>query len=213
MKRVCKYLFVFLGSLFMFPLVSNAECSYERQAELSKIASNVSFNYSYNVVNQIPEFTVEIENITKDITVINREFDTFAVNGTNRFNHSVSGATLTYNIYSNDPNCSNQLITTKYITIPYYNYFSNIEACLDYPNFPYCQKWMNTEGITQEHFDKELEKDRNAVADDFEDKQFQKNILEEFFIQNKAWIIMATVSTFLAVLLILTKRRMKKWQK
>ena len=69
MKRVYKYLLVFLGSLFLFPLVSNAECSYERQAELSKIASNVQFSYTYEVVEGTPQFNVNIINLTNDIYV------------------------------------------------------------------------------------------------------------------------------------------------
>lgn len=211
MKEIYKYLFVFLGCMFIFPLISNAQCSYERQAELSRIAANVQTSYNYSVVEKRPEFTVNINNITNDVYVKERETDSIITKEINDFDIDVSGKTMIYDIYSNDGNCKDKLLLTKYVTLPNYNAFSAINDCTIYPEFKYCKMWMNTENITQEVFDSELEKYKASdamVIDD--DGGTNGNIIIEFFAQNKKWIMIITASIILIMLLLFVKRRMKK---
>ena len=70
LKIFNKYLIFFIICFFLNPIISNAECSYERQAELSKIASNVQIAYSYENDMGNPVFSVNIINITNDIYVL-----------------------------------------------------------------------------------------------------------------------------------------------
>ncbi len=210
MKEIYKYLFVFLGCMFIFPLISNAQCSYERQAELSRIAANVQLSYNYELTGETPDFTVNITNIPNDIYVKNITDGNKVNTETVHFAENVAGENIAYGIYSNDANCKDELLLTKYVTLPFYNSFSAIEDCIDYPEFKYCQKWMNTDEITQDHFEQEFDKYTDKIFEENELKQNETNILKEFFDQNKTWVIITISGIVLIILLIFAKRRMEK---
>lgn len=210
MKEIYKYLLIFVGSMFIFPTLSHAECSYERQAELSRIAGNVQASYNYSISGDRPEFVTNITNITNDIYVIERSTNKMITNETNGFEEDMAGETVIYDVYSNDNNCKGELLTSKYVTLPSYNNFSNIEDCEDYPEFKYCQIWMNTENVSQDHFEQELEKHKEEGLAENDKGQSSENILQNFFNQNKTWIIITFSSFVLIILLIVIKRRLRK---
>ena len=165
MKTKFLYLVLFLGCFLAFPLVGNAECSYERQAELSRIAANVKFSYVYEA-NYLEDGHIEIPT---QIIITNLTNDIYLQETGSLFNQRVSGngekilnstigSQTTFNIYSNDNNCKNELLMTQSINIPSYNYFSTSDECKDNPEFYLCPLWMNTTGITSEKFNAELKK-------------------------------------------------------
>lgn len=205
MKRVYKYLFVFLGSLFIFPLVSNAQCSYERQAELSKIAANVKFSYTYEMQQTVelrPAFKIYITNLTKDI-YIRDEYNDLTILGTGekQINYSdLSSATFT--IYSNDSACRGELLMTQHVNMPSYNSYSQSEKCKQNPDFKFCALW-NAEPSSETQFDEELEKKQNKTeVKENEDE----NGLVYFFNQNKK-IIITTILAFAALIVIIIIRK------
>ena len=151
-----KHLFIFLGILLVFPMTTEAKCSYERRAELSKIASNVRFSYSYETGYQgNPAFTVNITNLTNDIYIKDSMGGIIAGDGETAKNYS-SGAQITFDIYSKDPSCNNEKILTQYINLPVFNTYSKSDKCKENPDFKYCVTWGNL-GIVDFEFDRDLE--------------------------------------------------------
>lgn len=206
MKRVYKYLFVFLGSLFMFPLVSNAECSYERQAELSKIASNVQFNYTYDVNNYKAKFHVYITNLTKDIYVVDNYGRTFQNEGEAVADFENNGNAISFEIYSNDASCRGEYIVTQYVTLPYYNMIHNSIECGQYPDFKYCDLWLNTNGVTGEEFSTELKKYKEnniSTNKNTNDNVKKENIIIEV-LKEHYYILIAIIILIVAIII---KRR------
>ena len=63
-----KYVIFALMCMCVTPLITHAECDYQRKAELSRMASNVQFSYTYD---ENIDFTVNITNIIDDIYVSN----------------------------------------------------------------------------------------------------------------------------------------------
>ena len=153
MKSTLKYLFVFIGCMFISPLISHAQCSYERTAELSRIASNVQFGYTYEVTGDVT-YNVTMTNLVNDIYVVDNYNNTFV--GETEMNKAPANS-LKYTIYSNDNDCRGEILVTKYLSLPVYNYFSKMEACKQYPNFRYCQMWENTRGVSEADFNNALE--------------------------------------------------------
>lgn len=194
----------------MFPMLSHAECSYERQAELSRIAGNVQISYNYSISGDRPEFVTNITNIANDIYVVERSTNKIITNETNGFEEDMAGETVIYDIYSNDDSCKGELLTSKYVILPSYNNFSNIEDCKKKPEFKYCQIWMNTENVSQYHFDQEFEKYIEESLEEKNGKQSSENTLQTFFYQNKIWIIISISSFVLIILLIVLKRKLRK---
>lgn len=184
-----KYLFITICFIFL-PNIVKADCSYERLAELSRIAGNVNFSYTYDIDKKNrPNFNVNIVNVTKDIYVYdssrNQTITSFETNLTNL----TSGQTLQFDIYSNDNNCRGEKIMSKNITLPKYNSYINTETCDDYPKFKYCQLWLDTDYLSIETFDAEFEKylakksETNNTSDSTNDFSFiEDNLLLIIFV-------------------------------
>lgn len=143
----------FLFCVLSFPLVTSAKCSYERTAELAKLAGNVQFNYSYN---EQKEFTVYITNMTDDFYITDDYGNDFDGTGDKTVSYS-SGSSISYIFYSKDSNCPNELIIRKYLNIPVYNHYYDSTDCKTYPDFKYCKMWMNSD-VNFNDFSRELKK-------------------------------------------------------
>lgn len=205
MKKL-KYLLLFSACIFVSPLITHAECSYQRVAELSKIASNVQFSYSYDIgENGTPTFTMNITNITDDIYVEDHSTGTILKTGEHNLVYNQYGTTLKYDIFSNDPDCENEPLLTQNINLPNYNLFSSTENCKKYPNFKYCQTWMNTAALSQEKFSSELskyvEQEENSDA-----TQTNKNIIDLIY-ENIVLVIVIIIMIITIPSLMFLKRR------
>ena len=140
-----KYVFITL-ILLMAPNIVHAECSYERVAELSRIASNVQFSYDYEMVADNPIFTVHINNLANDIYITDNYGQQYI--GTGEYNAVYqNGEEIAFTIFSNDSNCRNEEIITKYLSLPHFNVYSLDPVCTEIPNFQYCSLWLDNEGI------------------------------------------------------------------
>lgn len=149
--RKIKYLFFTLICMFVVPLMANAECDYQRQAELSRLASNVQLAYTYNGT----DFTIYMTNLTSDLYAVN-DYGRVIQGGAEKTFNAYS-TTVSYNIYSNDKNCYGEQLLTKTISLPSINFYSFYDECKQYPNFKYCQKWGEL-AISEQEF-------KEAIAD------------------------------------------------
>lgn len=206
MKRIYKYLFVFLGSLFIFPLVSSAECSYERQAELSKIAANVKFSYTYDVSNSEPIFMVDISNVTNDIYVEDGYGEILTKNASKVYTH---GQTIDFSIRSKDNNCYGEKIINQYVTLPNFNVFSTYPECSTHPEFKYCQAWMN-EGtnLSKDDFDAELDKyTKTTKVSPSTETNDKFDMIKQFVQTNQTILIISLIATIILLIVICIKKR------
>ncbi len=158
------YSLVLFFCMFIFPTFVHAECSYERGAELSRIASNVQLSYNYKLEYGL-EYDVHITNLTNDVYAMDNFGNVFTGNGDITKHYSYfdnitfrADEPIYYNIYSNDDNCKGEYLLRKYINFPNYNANSSSEDCQKYPDFKYCQVWASNTGISPEKFKSELKK-------------------------------------------------------
>ena len=144
-----KYVFFALICMCVTPLITHAECDYQRQAELNRLASNVKLAYVYSDNG----FQVIMTNLTNDLYATNLYES--RINGGAERTFNYSSGTVDFDIYSNDPNCPNELLITKSITLPVINMYYDSGECKQYPNFKYCQMWGEF-NITDEQFQNEF---------------------------------------------------------
>ena len=163
-----KYVFFAVICMCVTPLVTHAECDYQRQAELSRLASNVQMSYTYDVANGV-NFTLYMTNLTNDIYIVDEFGNTFSGVGEKSMLYSSSnvsgfqqGKQVGFEIYSNDNNCKDYLIMNKYINFPKFNAYSTLDECKQHPNFKYCQMWVDTSSITYDQFIDELNKSTSS---------------------------------------------------
>lgn len=205
LKIFNKYLIFFIICFFLNPIISNAECSYERQAELSKIASNVQIAYSYENDMGNPVFSVNIINITNDIYVLDNYGNSFKTFESN-FNYS-KGTTVNFEIYSNDSSCYGEKLLTKYINIPEINQFALTEECEKYPTFKLCQLWLDTSNISYDDFRKSIENYSNKIENEniiYDGKS--NNIIYDFMIKNKNTLILVLICILFLIGIFLIKK-------
>lgn len=198
--------------MFISPLITHAECSYERQAELSRIASNVQFSYNYEMVDGYPKFTVNINNLTNDIYIKENSLgQTIYGSGEKQLNYSNNGMNISFDIYSNDQNCRGDKLLTQYITLPKYNFFSTSDECKKYPNFQFCAMWLNTT-ITVDQFNDALKayRNQNAIEGEVEEPNLQEKIFE-FFKENRTIILVCIAGFIVLIGLFLYKKRRKEF--
>ncbi len=206
--------YILLSFSCLFPFSVNAECDYQRKAELSRIASNVQFSYNYDENNN---FTVNITNLTDDIYIKYEDYATLYdqfIRGGNEAQLVIpSGATVKFSIYSADNSCPDTFILEKYVSTPKYNSYSESEECKRNPEFKYCQKWMDTT-VTQTKFDTELAEYKNSLNDDRDNLSSDKSVisllfelLKENFVVIIILIIFVIVFALFVIYIKLKKKR------
>lgn len=212
MKRI-NYVLMFALFMLVTPIMVSADCSNERLAELSKIAGNVQFSYSYAYDDdEVIRFSVNAINIADDIYIQESENRIISKGNEFNYNYNTGGTTKKYNIYSKDPNCYGYNLLTSYVTLPYYNDLSELDYCDYYPEFKYCQKWFNTENVTIDQFNDEISVYIDDIINKQDDTTSEENtgsLLMKFFNENKLFVIITLISLLLLPLLFYVKRRMK----
>ena len=182
--------------MLTFPLNVHASCDYERQAELSRIASNVQINYSYEVGwGAGAFFTAYITNVTNDIYITDNYAHRFSGNKEGSASY-LAGSKVEYTIYSNDSSCYGEKIVTQYLDIPHYNSYSQSDDCKENPNFKYCQLWDYVIVDTAQ-FKEELEKYKQAKQSDEQGEEETIGVFEQiksFIVQNYVYILIAVAT-------------------
>jgi hypothetical protein len=212
-----RYTFILFFVLLVFPISANAACSSERLSELTNIADNVTLNYTYKITNGDAIFRISATNLTKDIYLYDEEDGvTASGTGTLEVNKDFSsGKTLSFVIYSNDNNCKNEALTTKYIELPHYNVYSEYSMCESYPEHKYCQRWYDSSNLSREDFDAALAeysvRDLNLNDDEGETKKEKTRInkIMNFISDNKV-VIGVTALVIVMLIIIIVRRKIKK---
>ena len=153
-----KYMLCVLICMCVTPTFVHAKCDYQRQAELSRIASNVQVAYTFDSV----EFTVFVSNLTSDLYITDSYGKEYYGDDKEKVFKFASG-TINFDIYSNDPNCHGEELLRKSITLPTINSFARSPECNQYPNFKYCQNWGEL-AISDEQFYSEFNKYKQELS-------------------------------------------------
>lgn len=214
MKKV-RYILFFLACLFISPIISRAECSYQRTAELSRIAGNVqlSYNYGYDESEGVV-YNVHLTNVPNDIFIRDEYGNEFI--GSFEFEKNYShdyetsfwpGDSVKFYIYSNDDNCREDFLLTKSVYLPDYNDYSLSDDCMKYPNFEYCKVWMDTSNIDDDVINKKLLK--YISSNNSEDESKKSNVIFTDYLLNKYTLISATIVSGL-IIYVFIRRKVRK---
>lgn len=205
---------IMAACFFCFASSVKADCDYQRLSELSKIAGNVQFSYNYKLNNmRQPVFIVNISNVTNDIYIVDRTKQNVIASFDGTYTYESKGETLNYDIYSNDSNCKNQLIITRNVVLPTYNYYYNDEECQRNPEFKYCNLWYDTRNLSYEEFENAFQQYMDfelAKNDTYVDgKTLKKSNVFLSFISNNLLLVVLVIICLAGVpILVYLKRRL-----
>ena len=151
--------------LFMFCInVKADECTTDEMNRLKELASNVEIikNLEIKKDNQYDDlvsyYTIKISNLNDDLNIFYDEgSQKKLINSENVNDFSFrKGTTATFYVYAYTNNsCINKLLRTITVKFEDYNlyYYSNKDKCNKYPDFKYCQEYMDTSDKTYEEID------------------------------------------------------------
>lgn len=205
-----KYMLFALICMCVTPIITHAECDYQRRAELSRLASNIQVAYTYDT----SDFTVYVSNLTSDLYITDNYGLEYYGDGKEK-TFKVASGTINFDVYSNDPSCKGEKLLRKSITIPTINVFATYAECNQYPNFKYCQNW-GVLGISDEQFFSEFNKYKQELSQNLilqNSSGGKSSVLEsilDVLDNNKYMIIFLGIVGGITLITVLIKKKIHK---
>jgi len=154
---------------------ANASCSYTRIANLKKMASNVNITYTYEVVDNKAIFEITVANLLDGIYFYDSFNDKkYTQKGEITIPNFEGGKKYRFFIKSDDRECKDEVLLTKYLTLPKYNEFYGDPLCEGIENYALCQKWGTFSASTYKEYKSQIEKYKASIK-----KEEKEEILEE----------------------------------
>lgn len=182
--------FLMVFTLLLMPNVVSAEgvCDYKTMSDYRSLAGNVNITYSYRMEDDKPVFDVTISNLYDDMYVkdvsLNKKYDksNFDSNNDIVITGYIDDVQLKYQIYTRNVNCYDQLLSTKYVTLPNYNEFSADAVCIGAEEYSLCQRW-GAVSVDYDTFIAKVKayKERKKSAGEVIDFKHDKTLLEKIF--------------------------------
>lgn len=156
-----------LIAIMLLPVcVKASDCDYNEQANLRKIASNVTASYDYIESSDSVTFSVTLTNLTSDIYIVDS-----ATGRTYYYNNSPeltingysAGTNIRYSIYASKANCIKEYLTIKYVNLPSYNKYYKDPLCTGLEQYSVCSKWQNI-NMTYDDFTKTVSAYKNNTT-------------------------------------------------
>lgn len=201
-----KYVIFALICMCVTPLITHAECDYQRQAELSRLASNVQISYVYNDGGG---FQVIMNNLTPDLYAVDMYNNVIYGGEEKTFNYT--SGTVSFDIYATDTSCSTDRLLTKTVNLPTLNVFSTYDECKSYPGFKYCQVWGNF-SISDEQFQAALDgyvQNMNSKLSDISEQTNTLQVIIDVLRNNSFMFIFFAVIILLTVIITCVRKRKK----
>lgn len=164
MKKKSMYL-IFLISLLIFIPKVKATCSYSRLSDLKKLASNVNVTYTYTINDNKATFDIKFANLTNDIYL----YDSLNDKKYNQVGEIVlknysDGIKYRFFIKSNDNDCKDEVLMTKYVTLPKYNIYYGNSLCEGIEDYALCQRWGSFSVNNYEEYETQIKKYKSSLV-------------------------------------------------
>lgn len=138
-------------------------CSYQQQARLKGLASNINTSYDFVEKNNKATFSITLTNLNPDLYIIdmtnNKTYeytkDEIKINGYS------SGQVVKYQVYSNVEFCSNLLYTIS-VALPSYNPYYKESVCDGLNNYSLCERWTK-HNLNKEQFIERVNQYRDSL--------------------------------------------------
>ena len=211
MKKNLLYTVVVFLFIFSFTTkVDAAYCTSKKYSDLKAIAYKSEVNYELKFDEKHNHyFEVTLTNVDKDILVYYEGIVYEPENGVVKLDSRLAGGT-TYeiNLYGGfDSACVEEYLYTKKINLPYYNRYSERDECIEYEEFPLCNKWYSGRITSEDDFLEQLNNYILSLKEEEEEIKPVKNkdIFEkivDFYVNN---LIITLPITILLLLFIVYK--------
>lgn len=209
-KKLCFFLVLCL--LAFIPYKIKAVCDDDEYIRLSNLAQNVKTSYVYNEKNKT--FSVIITNLKKELTIryLNKNVK-YTTDKELIINNLYSGK-HSFMIYANNDKCTNEYFITKYVELPFYNFYYNSNQCKGIENYYYCTKWLNT-NISSSDFVKKTSEykekinKQKKISNEKKDTHLENRyftLIKTIYIENYTIILPAIIAVLCLIIYIKNKK-------
>ena len=220
MKKSRLIILIFV-MLLVLPLNVDAAglCTSKKLSDLKMKAYNSELVYELKFDNYHNSyFLVTIYNVDKDVLLIfNSSIYLPDSNGKIAIGTALQGGNnYEFKMYGGyDTDCVEEFLYKKTIKIPKYNVYSEKEECIEYEEFPMCNKFYSKEIESEKVFYEKLEEYKKNISGE-KQKREKVNVIDQIFsfIEDHQ-VLCAAIGLILIVLVILIivrkiRRRMKR---
>lgn len=218
MNKTIKYLFLIFLIIFIPNPIKAEEiytCDYKKRARHNSIASNIMFNLDYIEKNNSVEFFITITNLHPEIKIIdtinNKTYQYNSLDSTPKevkISGYKNGTIVKFDLYSKELICQNNLLFSKYITIPPYNKYYKDPICDDFKEYSLCKKWVKN-NLTYEDFKIQVLKYKTKVEEEKkkqEELNKKNNVIIDFLKNNYIYILSTVIVVGVVSILFIKKK-------
>ena len=192
-------------------------CGTQNMNALLGEIRNVKINYEFNNdKTKGRHFKIKISNLNENIVIkvlgmtysYEQNGDSFYLINT----ISIKGGTIPIEFYGGLSHpCVDQYITVKKITIPKYNIYSELDDCIEYEEFPLCDRFYDGEINGSEDFYKQLGEFKNSLNKEIPDEQRSIFEIIKEFIEDNQLLCASILIIVIIIAIILTIRSIYRW--
>ncbi len=219
-----RLLLLLLIFLFFLPIKTKASniCTSTKFSNLKREAYKTQITYELKFDNKHnPYFEVTAYNVSNDIMIVfdGSEFVPDSNNQIKFVNYFEGGKKYEFRFYGGRNNsCVEEYVYTKKIELPNYNMYSEREECIEYEEFPLCNKWYKGEIKDENDFLDKLEEYKKTLVKEVEEvkKEETKSLFDqiiEFYTNNLILCVTITVFIVLAIIVIIIRLIVKRRKK
>ena len=218
-KKVIILMITFL--IVFLPSKVNASniCNTTKYDNLKKEAYQIQFNYELKFdKGHNPYFELTAYNVSPDIIIIfdGNEYVGDKNNQIKFLNAFESGKKYEMKMYGGtDTSCAEQYIYKKTVEFPKYNSYSERDECIEYEEFPLCNKWYKGEITDDNYFEEKLEEYKKSLEKGEEKKEVikEKSIIDQiidFYLNNLIITVPLTILFVLVIIVIIIRKIIRK---
>lgn len=175
-------------------------CTYQQQARLKGLATNVNISYDFDESSKT--FTFNLVNLNKELYFIDTTNDktyTYTKDEIEIKGYK-SGQKVKYVFYSNVEFCD-KVLYTYVVTLPTYNPYYKEEICNGVTDYNLCQKWTNHSLSKSEFIQKVSDYKKSLEKPQEEEKKEEENQIS--FMDNLIKFLLSYYYIFLIVIVII----------
>ncbi len=207
MKKIKYLLIVFLLLIIPYKVNASNICTSTKYNKLKTLAYKTEITYELKFdENHNAYFEVTVLNMTDDL-ILQYNSAIYEANESGRIvldTRFPGGATYELRFYGGYSNsCVEQYVYTKKITLPTYNVYSERDECIEYEEFPLCNKYYSGKIESEEQFLLLLESYKESLEKEVVDlNKDNRSIFEKFIDFYKDNIFIALPITILIIVII-----------
>ena len=182
-KKIILILLMFLINFRVYSLTYGG-CDYSIVSRMKSLVTNINVSYSYRVIENKPYFDITITNLIPEVyfvdTLTNATYTYSNTQDGEITIYNYTGDSGSFKFYSAIDACYGISLGTKYYKFPNYNIYYNDPICSDIPNYSLCQKWVKV-NYSKEEFEKkvlEYKKVDDIVEEEKEQLDTKKTIFD-----------------------------------